>query len=200
MRFIRHKKFSRYARERSSTGYIPKPYVVGDGEVTPPLYSSLTLSIACPIVFHTALYAGLNSARDFSLHTFSKSVLQQLETAPGASWKASFRPLASAHIGSAPLGPLPKKMTIRFGAHRTSIYGTTTSAKTMVLTATAKDQARESHARELTGRQTRPKIRDEEFPDYQKLLDNAEVEPPFYPARSHYSPDSPFHIGKKTRG
>jgi hypothetical protein len=70
-------------------------------------------------------------------------------------------------------------MTIRFGAHRASIYGTTKSTKTMAITLAAKDQARESHGREITGRQIRPKILDEELPDYQKLMDNAEVDPPF---------------------
>ena len=34
---------------------------------------------------------------------------------------------------------------------------------TMALTTTTKDQARESHARELTDRQIRPKIPNEEF-------------------------------------
>jgi hypothetical protein len=48
----------------------------------------------------------------------------------------------------------------------------------MALTTTAKNHARESHAKEITGRQIRPKIIDEEIHDYQKLRDNAEVEPP----------------------
>ena len=52
------------------------------------------------------------------------------------------------------------------------------SIKTVALTASTKDQARESHAREITGRQIRHKILDEKFPDYQKLLDNAEAVPP----------------------
>jgi hypothetical protein len=45
----------------------------------------------------------------------------------------------------------------------------------MALMAVAKDQVRESHARELTSRLDRPKILEEEFPDYQQLLDKAEV-------------------------
>ena len=54
-------------------------------------------------------------------------------------------------------------MTIRFGAHRASIYGTTKAAKTMPLTTIVKDHARESHAKEITGRQVRPKIPDKKF-------------------------------------
>ena len=52
-----------------------QPYVVGAGEVTSPLCSSLTLSIACPKVVHIAFHIGSNSARDFGLHTFPKFVL-----------------------------------------------------------------------------------------------------------------------------
>jgi hypothetical protein len=63
----------------------PQPYVVGAGEVTSPLCSSLTLSLACPRVFHSALHSGLNSQRNFGLHTFPKSVLAQLEAAPSAT-------------------------------------------------------------------------------------------------------------------
>jgi hypothetical protein len=57
-------------------------------------------------------------------------------------------------------------MTIRFEAHRASVYGTMTAAKTMALTTAAKDQVRESHVKELTGRQVRLTILDEEFQDY----------------------------------
>ena len=54
----------------------PQPYVVGAGEVTSPLCSSLALFVACPKVFHIALHTGSNFSRDFGLHTFLKSVLQ----------------------------------------------------------------------------------------------------------------------------
>ena len=115
--------------------------------MTTPLRSSLTLSIACPGVFHIAIHTGSNSSKDLGLHTFPKSVLQQLETTDDSSWRVSFRPPAPAHIGATPLGPtIPKKLSIRFGAHRASIYGTTKAAKTVALTAAAKDQACDSHA------------------------------------------------------
>ena len=74
--------------------------------------------------------------------------------------------------------PFPTILSIRSGAHRAYIYGTTKAAKTMALAATAKDQTRESLARELMGRQIQPKILYEVFPDYQKLLNKVEVEPP----------------------
>jgi hypothetical protein len=58
----------------------PQPFVVAAGEVTSQLFASITLSFACPRVFHTALHSGSNSTRDFGLHTFPKFVLQHLET------------------------------------------------------------------------------------------------------------------------
>ena len=154
----------------------PQPFVVSAGEVTSPLCTSITLSLACPRVFHTALHSGSNSSRDFSLHTFPRFVLSHLETADGASWLAPFRPPAPAQIGAGTPVPLPKNLSIRFGAHRASIYGTTKAAKTAALTASTKDRVRESHARELTIRHPSPNILDEVFPDYQQLLDNAEAE------------------------
>ena len=102
---------------------IPQPFVVGAGEVTSPLCSSLTISIACPRVFHNALHTCSNSARDFGLRTFSKFVLQQLETAEAASKKAPFRSPVPAQVGAMPLGPFLNNLSIRFGAHRASIYG-----------------------------------------------------------------------------
>lgn len=155
----------------------PQPFIVVAGEVTSSLCSSIIVSLSCPRVFHSALHTGSNSMKDFGLHTFPKSVLQQLEAAETAEWMASFRPPSPAHLGEAPLMPLPKNLSLRFGAHRASIYSTTKAAKTAALTTSAKDATRESHARELTGKHPRPKILDEEFQDYQALLDNAEVEP-----------------------
>ena len=67
------------------------------------------------------------------------------------------------------------------------------AAKAVAITAAAQDKTRESHAKEVMGRQIRPKILDEEFPDYEKLLDKAEVEPPLTPTRPHYSPGNPLH-------
>ena len=54
----------------------PQPYVIGAGEVTTPLCSSLALVVACPRVFHNALHTGSNSFKDFNLHTFPKYILQ----------------------------------------------------------------------------------------------------------------------------
>ena len=127
----------------------PQPYVVGAGEVTSPLCSSLTMSLACPRVFHSALHTGSSYQRDFGLHTFPKSVLEQLEAAPTATWLASFRLQQPPQIGTSAPRPIPKNLSIRFGAHRASIYGSTKAAKNMALTSSANDKTRESHAKEI---------------------------------------------------
>ena len=138
MRSARHNTTLSFCPGAITNG-TPQPYTVGAGEVKYPLCSSLSLSLACPRVFHNALHTGSNSSRDFGLHTFPKFVLQQLETLQDASCKASFRPPAPPQIGATPLGPLPKNLSIWFGAHRASIYGNTKATKTMALTAAAKD-------------------------------------------------------------
>ena len=93
-------------------------------------------------MFHIAFHTGSKSSRDFGIHTFPKSVLRQLETSQDASWKTSFCSPAPAQIDAPALGPLPKNLSIRFGAHRASTYGSTKAAKTMALIAAVKDQTR----------------------------------------------------------
>ena len=144
----------------------PQPYLVGAGEGASPLCSTLIMSIACPRVFHSALHTGSNSLRDFGLHTFPKRVLESLEAAPEASWLAPFRLPHSAQMGVPTQGPIPKNLSIRFGAHRASIYGSLKAAKTMALTPSANDRTRESHAKEMVISLLRPAILDEEFPAY----------------------------------
>ena len=66
----------------------------------------------------------------------------------------------------------PKDLTIRFGAPRASVYGSPVATKIVPFTMTTKDSVRESHARDFIKNPNQPKILDEEFPDYQKLLDD----------------------------
>ncbi len=151
----------------------PQPFVATAGEVTSPLCTSTTLSLACPRVFHTTLQSGSNSTRDFGLYTFPWSVLHHLETAEYASWLAPFRPPSSCTTWCGDARASPKTLSIRFGAHRASIYGNTKAAKTAALTTSTKDQVRESHARDLICRHPRPEILDEVFQEYRQLLDKA---------------------------
>ena len=111
-------------------------------------------------VFHSALHTGSNSQRDFGLHTFPKSVLEQLEAAPSATWIAFFRLQQPPQTGTSAPGPLPKNLSIRFGAHRASIYGSTKAAKKMALTPSSNERTRESHAKEIAGSLIRPPILD----------------------------------------
>ncbi len=69
----------------------PQPFVVSAGDITSPLCSSLLLSIANPIVFHSALHPGSICNKEFGLHAFPESVLHQLKAIPDATWLAPFR-------------------------------------------------------------------------------------------------------------
>jgi hypothetical protein len=122
------------------------------GAANSPLCNSLLLSIANHRVFHNALHTGFDSNKEFRLHTFPKSILQQLEEAPDTIWPVSFRlPIsASAASSASVLGAFPINPTIMFGAHRPSVFGNTAAAKTAAFTAVGKDQVRKPHARELT--------------------------------------------------
>ena len=72
---------------------------------------------------------------------------------------------------------IPKNLTIRFGALRASIYGSSTTAKMAPFGAIAKDPDRKFNARDFIHKPVRLKILDEEFPDNQKLLDDMAVYP-----------------------
>jgi hypothetical protein len=74
MRTLHHNKTLSFCPGAIING-IPQSFVVGAGEVTSPLYSSISLSIATPRVFHIALHTSSNSAKDFGLHTFPKSAI-----------------------------------------------------------------------------------------------------------------------------
>jgi hypothetical protein len=67
---------------------------------------------------------------------------------------------------------IPKNLTIMFGAHRASVYGSSAAAKIAPFAVATKDSVSESHARNFIQKRIQPKIPDEEFPEYQKLLDD----------------------------
>jgi hypothetical protein len=78
------------------------------------------------------------------------------------------------------------------------MYGGTQIAKTSPLTAASKDPVRESHARDLIGIPVHPMIRDEEFPEYQKLLDGMKVKPPHHLALPSIPQTGPIRLRTKS--
>ena len=143
---------------------------------------NLLLSIANPRVYHNVIHSGSDSTKEFGLHTFPKSVLHQLAAAPGIQWLSPFalplHPPSGATPNASPARTaIPKNPTIRFGAHRASVYGSSAAAKLAPFAAAAKDPVREAHARDFMQKPTQPEIVDEEFPDYQKLLDDMATDP-----------------------
>jgi hypothetical protein len=146
------------------------------------LGQNLLLSIANPRVYHSALHSGSDSHKEFGLRIFPKSVLQQLVVAHGIKWTSPFtlplrRPSRDAPGSMPARAAIPENLTIRFGAHRSSVYRASDVAKIAPFVAAAKGSVRESHARNCIQKFIQPKIIDEEFPDYQKLLDNMATDP-----------------------
>jgi hypothetical protein len=156
---------------------IPQPYLIATGAINSPVCQSILISIANPRVFHSAIHSGSDTHKEFGLHIFPKSVLRLLETAPNVKWLTPLQLAPLANPGNGETPSLPKNLTIRFGAHRSSIYGAH-SAKLPALSPAAKDPVRESYAREFIKRPTRPMILDAEFPEFQTLLDAMENEVP----------------------
>jgi hypothetical protein len=63
---------------------------MGSGAKYAHLCQTLLLSIANLRVYHIALHSGSDSLKEFVLHTFLKSILQQLVAALGIPWTSPF--------------------------------------------------------------------------------------------------------------
>jgi hypothetical protein len=91
-------------------------------------------------------------------------------------------PPSGASLEAAPTRTaIPENLTIRFGAHRASVYGSYVAAKTAPFAVAAKESVREAHARDFIQKPVQPKILDEEFSDYRKLLDDMATYPTLSP-------------------
>ena len=125
-----------------------QPYLVGYGPTISRFCQMILVSIANPRVFHLALHTGLDSNnREFGLQTFSRAVLHMLTARPMAKWLAPFSIPSPTNAAIGLRGdPLPKNISIRFGAHRLSIYGAVHAAKTTPLLPNEKDAARKLNA------------------------------------------------------
>ena len=122
---------------------VPQPCVVGTGANNSPVCQSIIISITNPRVYHNVLHSGSDSSEEFGLHIFPKSVLRQLETAPGMKWLTPLQLTSATSTGAPGTQPaLPKNLTIRFRAHRASIYGASHVTKTAPFTTAAKDPVR----------------------------------------------------------
>jgi hypothetical protein len=131
----------------------PQPFVVGVGILPTHFCQNLFLSIANPRVYHSALHSGSDSHKKFGLHTFPKSILRQLATALGIQWLSPFTLPLRTPSGDAPEAAparttIPKNLTIRFEAHRASVYGSSAAAKMTPFDIAAYDHVRESHAKD----------------------------------------------------
>ena len=114
-----------------------RPHLVGAMAPNSPLCRSILVSIADPSVFHSALHICSDTGKELGLHTFPRSILIQLEMNTNAKWLVPFSlpPAGGATIANT--WAIPKNFSIRFGAHRDSIYDTSQVSKSGPLTPTA---------------------------------------------------------------
>ena len=173
---------------------IPHPYVVGPGSGNSPTCRSILVSIANPAAYHKVLHSGSDSNREFGLHVFPKSVLQQLATTEGVTLPATFLlPSDTAPLINGARVAYPKNLSLRSGAHRASVYGSSAAAKNAAFNAAAKDPVMEAHAMDFMARHVLPQIMSETFAYYETLMaDMAEDPTPLtLPCMPEIAPETP---------
>ena len=155
---------------------VVQPYMVGAMAPNSGLTKMITISITNPRVFHLALHTGSDTGKEYGLHTFPRSILRQLAESPKAKWLVPFTLPPQGEATSAAGGAYPKNFSIRFGAHRDSIYNSEVT-KAAPLTPQATAPTRRANAEALTYRHPTPPITEVVFPTYQRALDNLPEEP-----------------------
>ena len=90
---------------------------------------------------------------------FPKSMLHQLASAEGVTWPATFLfPSDTAPLMSGVRVAYPKNLSLKFGAHRASAYGSSATAENAAFNAAAKGPIKEAHAMEFMARPVLPHI------------------------------------------
>jgi hypothetical protein len=154
-----------------------KPYLVG---AMPPnfcLCRSILIFIANPRVFHLALHTGSDTGKEYGLHTFPRSILRLLEANALAKWLELFPFPLSGGATNTNTGVIPKNFSIRFNAHRDSIYNTSLVNRSGPPTPSASALNRQAHAGALTAHHPCPPILRETFVACQTALDSLPEEP-----------------------
>jgi len=131
---------------RSVLAGVVKPYLVGTMAPNSALCRSILVSIANPRVFHSALHTGSDTGKEYGLHTFPRAIFRQLEANAEAKWLVPFSLTSAGGTTSTTTGLIPKIFSIRFGAHRDSIYNTSQVTRSGPLTPTALALTKQAHA------------------------------------------------------
>ena len=82
-------------------------------------------------------------------------------------WQPSHSPPPVGGEPNTNKGVIPKNLSIRFGAHRDSIYNTSQVTRSGSLAPTAPTLTKQAHAATLTQHHPSPLIVEETLPDYQ---------------------------------
>jgi len=101
-----------------------KPYLAGAIAPNSHMCHCILVPIANPRVFHSALHTCSNPGKEYGLHTLSRLILRQMETNADAKWLVSFSLSPAGGNTGTITRAIPKSFSIRFGAHRDSIYHT----------------------------------------------------------------------------
>ena len=101
----------------------------------------------------------------------------ELEANADAQWLEPFALPPAGGATSTNPGAIPKNFSIRFGAHRDSIYNTSKVTRSGPLTPSAPSLTRQAHKGALTAHHPSPPILEETFPDYQTVLAGLPEEP-----------------------
>jgi len=109
---------------RSVLAGVVKPYMVSTMAPSSALCRSILISIANLRVFHSALHTGSDTWKEYGMHTFPLAILKQLAANTEAKWLVPFSPPPVGGETITTIGVIPKNCSIRFGAHRDSIYNT----------------------------------------------------------------------------
>ena len=151
--------------------------MVGTMASNSPLCRSILVSIANPRVFHLAIHTGLGTEKEYSLHTFPRSILRQLASSDTIIWWEHVCLPPTGGSTRSTDGEFPKNFSLCFGAHRDSICGSTTASSAGPLTSSAPASTRAAHVAALTHRHPLPPIMEGDFLKYTDALANLPEEP-----------------------
>jgi hypothetical protein len=148
------------------------------------LCRSILISIANPRVFHSALHTGSDTGKEYGLHCFPRAILRQLEANTDAKWMVPFALPPGGETTSTSTGSIPKNSSIRFGAHRDSIYNTSQVTRSGPLAPSAPAATKQAHVGALTQHHPSPLIMEVTILDHQTALANLpeELDPVTLPA------------------
>ena len=82
------------------------------------LRTSIYVSIASPRVFHLALHTSSDTGKEYGLHTFTRTILRQLEACTNATWLELYKTPSAKPLWNPELDPSPHPPRQQYGRPR----------------------------------------------------------------------------------